>query len=184
MGRITDGMSRLLSIDPSIGTIGVAILEGRKYVQSYTIRTKDSEPMVERLRQISFLFSKIDDEFDTVIIEYPDAFMREGEYGIKNVRAVMTLMMSVGAIIGALNDRYDVKLVSVDEWKGKEAKKFTQYAAKQECGKKLNNHEADAFMMGVRWHTTIKFIHKVRDFEDGERTKKGFRKKRKKSRRL
>jgi len=142
---------KILSIDPSIQHVGVAIIKNKKYMDSYTIHTKASEKLEDRLKRISDHFAGLEEQFDIVLIEEADAFMRIGDYSIKNVRPVQLLMMATGVIIGSLINRYRIELVPVKDWKGKTQKKWTQIIVQHQVGKKLNDHESDAFLMATNW---------------------------------
>jgi Holliday junction resolvasome RuvABC endonuclease subunit len=156
---------KLLSVDPSIGDCGIAILEGGEYSQSYTFRTDDKERVEERLKKIAFHFAEIGRGFDQAIIELPDSFVREGTFGLKNVRSVQLLHLSIGAIIGGLSFYPELKIefVKVGDWKGRTPKEQTQAYARGLTGKELNTHEADAFMMGVRWLSDLRFKRAIRE---------------------
>lgn len=145
---------KILSVDPSISTIGVARISNRCLEEAYTFRTSTADSIVKRLAAISAHFRDVMDDYQAVLIEEPGAFMRIGSYAIKNVASVQMLEMAIGAIVGALADRYPVHLVKVHEWKTYKGKTITKVIAERECGKRLNEHEADAFIMGLNWSRT------------------------------
>lgn len=156
---------RLLSIDPSIGNCGIAIINGGEYQQSYTFRTDEEERVEERLKKISKHFAEVGSGYDQAIIELPDTFIREGRFGLKNVRSIQLLHLSIGAIIGGLSFYPDLKIefVRVKDWKGNAPKEQAQVYARGLTGKELNTHEADAFMMGLRWLSDLRFKRAIRE---------------------
>jgi len=115
------------------------------------------------LTEINSHFKQISDKFDVVLIEEPAAFVRQGAYGIKNLVPIHKLMMSMGAIIGALSDRYKVVLVKVSDWKGTGKKVDTQLIAKDITGKKLNTHESDALVMSLNWLRFVRYKVAIRN---------------------
>jgi len=154
---------QIMSIDPSITTIGIARLDGRRLVSSNTFRTDPKDTLIDRLREISVYFRAMKYKGDLVLIELPDSFMRMGDYSVRNARSIQLLMLAIGVITASLIDRNKIEFVGVREWKGQADKRVTQMIAEQECGKKLNNHEADAYVMALRWKTVLKFKKLVRE---------------------
>lgn len=156
---------RLLSVDPSIVNIGVAILENGKPLSSYTLRTDDKCTIEHRLRVISDHFKGINGDFDCAIVEMPDPFIRYGSRGgASNLYPLQLLHLAIGAIVGALvqNHNIIVHLVPVSEWKGNTKKANTQYIIKAITGKILNTHEADAVHMGIKWSEIRKLRHALK----------------------
>lgn len=149
---------RLLSVDPSITTIGVAKFLDGECCGSLTVRTKPTQTIPERLKIIGDHFSSIADKFDEAIIEYPDSFVRYGTYGVNNFSSLQLLHVAIGTIFAALasNPKLHVDFVKVSEWKGRSKKEETQYLVKVLIGKEVNTHEADAIIMGLRWFKTWK----------------------------
>jgi hypothetical protein len=129
-----------------------------KLNEAYTVKTDTGQPLVERLRFIFEHFNAFPaKQFDYVLIEQPESFMRFGKYSITNVKAIQALMMAIGSIVSALCRNYKVELVRVNDWKGRSNKKVTQLIAKRHTDKKLNEHEADAFVMGLNWQRYLRF---------------------------
>ncbi len=161
---------KILSIDPSIASIGIAVLEGMKYVTSYTLLTDTKKSLLHRISQIREHFTMINDDYDFVLIEKPESdFMRtvsKYDSTVVNVKAMQTLMLAIGVIVGTLQARYEdrVHFVMVSEWKGKVSKKMTKLMAQQESGRRLNDHEADAFIMGQNW---IRFGRQIAQLKKG-----------------
>ena len=154
---------RLLSIDPSIVSIGIAVLIDGEYKESYTFRTNDKQCAEKRLLQIAQHFREIGGKYDCAILELPSTFIRQGRYGLKNVHSLFLLHLSIGVIIGGLSSHPDLKIkfVKVGDWKGKVSKRYTQAYAKDLIGKDLNTHEADAFMMATNWLSREKYNREV-----------------------
>ena len=172
---------KILSIDPSIENIGVAILDGNKLIESYTLHTNPLKPLSDRIKKITQHFRELalSTEFNTVLIEYPDSFVRGGEYSkftgtsyLKNVKSIQLLMLSIGVIASAMIEYCEINFVSVKDWKGSTDKKITQFVAQQECGKELNTHEADAFIMAIQWNRSVKFKHMIREQTKNEKKSK------------
>lgn len=149
---------RLLSIDPSITTIGVAKFLDGDCCGYLTIRTKPTQILTERLKYIGGHFADIADQFDYAVIEYPDNFVRYGNYGVNNFSSLQLLHVAIGIIFQALqsNPKIIIEFVKVSEWKGKTKKEETQMLVKTLIGKEVNSHEADAIIMGMRWHKTYR----------------------------
>ena len=124
---------KILSVDPSIVNIGVAILDDRKLLKSYTFRTNAEDELAVRVKQISDHFSGYTDYFDIALIEYPGTFMRKGQYAIKNVKSVQLLMLSIGVIAGVMSQRCPVDMVGVNDWKGRSGKSQTKLIVKSLC---------------------------------------------------
>ena len=154
---------RILAIDPSLAKIGIAIVKDGQYERSYTFSTNADDPLDKRLKEIGDHFRNIDEPFDKVIIEQPDVFARKGRYNIKNLASIMLLMTALGTIVGSLQDRYEVFLFLVSEWKGGCNKKTTQLEALAVAGKKLNTHESDAVMMAITFEQRGKFVMERRE---------------------
>jgi len=142
---------KVLSIDPSIENVGIVFIDNSVYRDSHTFHPKEKTDIVKRLEEIKEHIESIDEDFDVVLVEMPDAFMRQGRYGIKNVVPIQTLMMAIGAIVASLVPRHEVRFVKVSEWKFDKGKKMTQYFAKKHSGKVLNTHESDALEMAMKW---------------------------------
>lgn len=168
---------KILSIDPSVGNIGVAIVHERWYEHSYTFKTNEKKDLPLRLTEISEHFSKylIENTYgiDQVIVEQPGKFMREGKRGLKNVLPIQILMMSIGAIVGILGQGFPVEFVRVEDWKGKKGKKIIQQWAYSECEKHLNTHEAEAFIMALQWRSKVRYTNAVRKARGKSRKEKG-----------
>jgi len=150
---------RLLSVDPSITNIGIAFIEDGQLVESHTFKTHVEDRTEDRLlsitRHIRSLFEQAD--FDAMVIELPDKFVREGLFGVMNTESMALLHMSIGAIIAATSGwKLSVEFCKVSEWKGRDKKVVTQHQVRALTGKTMNNHEADATMMGIRWMQTQK----------------------------
>lgn len=157
----------LLSIDPSITAIGVAILNGIAYQDSYTLRTKPTDSTEDRLRIIQDHFKQLKIEysrFDCIVIEYPDSFVRQGAVGVKNFKALQLLHVAIGTIFGTLVGEYGgiVHFVKPSQWKGWKHKTQTQQLAKYYTPKKLNSHEADATIMGIWKAKDMKWKQQIR----------------------
>jgi Holliday junction resolvasome RuvABC endonuclease subunit len=144
---------KLLSIDPSIVAVGVASLENGKPLEAYTLRTDNKSPVEHRLRILTDHFTAINKNFDNAIVEMPDKFVRYGRVSMVNFASLQLLHLAIGAIVGALvqNHNIIVNLVRVADWKGNSQKWTTQDTVKLITGMKLNTHEADALLMGIRW---------------------------------
>lgn len=156
---------RVLSVDPSVGNIGVAVVNERYYESSYTFRTNPKAEMPVRLAEITEHFSKYlveDHEIDQVIVEQPGTFMRKGKKGFLNVGPIQILQMAIGAIVGILAQGFPVEFVRVEDWKGNKNKRTVQTWAFSECGVRLNDHEADAFIMALQWRSRVRFMNSVR----------------------
>lgn len=147
---------KLLSIDPSISEIGICELKDGEYVNSYTFKTLSEDALEDRLDKIALHFREIKDGFDYVLIEQPDVFMRVGSFSVLNVKSIQMLMMAIGVIYGSLVIKHKVVFVTVKDWKGNSGKKVIQMIASRKSGRKLNTHEADAFMMAMNWERYIK----------------------------
>lgn len=148
---------RLLSIDPSIVNIGIAILIDGHYDSSHTFHTKSSQPFSDRLQAIQgHILSVLQDPPDIALIEYPDAFVRFGRRAILNIPSLQMLHVTIGLIFGSisLQSKCQIHFVKVSEWKGREPKESTQAIAKYLAKKDLNTHESDALVMGMRWAKT------------------------------
>jgi len=158
---------RLLSIDPSIVHCGVAVIEGGKYISSYTYKSDPEKSVEDRLIDLARHFYQVvkSEKYDTAVIELPSAFIRKGVYGSKNVRSINLLHLSIGAIAGGLSFCPDLKIefVKVQDWKGQGSKDETQDYARLMIGKDLNTHEADAFVMGIKWLSIERFSRAVKD---------------------
>jgi Holliday junction resolvasome RuvABC endonuclease subunit len=156
---------KLLSIDPSINNIGIAILIGGEYQSSYTFRTEEETCIENRLCQIGKHFREVGEGYDYAIVELPDTFIREGRYGLKNVRPIQLLHLSIGAVIGGLSFYPELKIefVKVGDWKGRTSKEQTQAYARALTHKELNTHESDAFMMAIRWLSRDRFVRAVKE---------------------
>lgn len=156
---------KLLAIDPSVNHCGIAIIDGGEYQHSYTFRSDTKKTIEQRLKDLAYHFADIGRRFDQAIIELPSSFIREGIYGLKNIRDVQVLHIAIGAIIGGLSIYPDLKIefVKVEEWKGKTSKEQTQFYAKSLTGKDLNTHEADAYVMGIKWLSQLRFKRAVKE---------------------
>jgi len=156
---------RVLSVDPSIGNIGVALVNERYYEWSYTFRTSPKVEMPIRLAEITEHFSKYlveDHDIGQVIVEQPGTFMRKGKKGLLNVGPIQMLEMSMGAIVGILAQGFPVEFVRVDDWKGNKPKRTIQTWAFSECGVHLNDHEAEAFIMALQWRSKVRLMNSIR----------------------
>ena len=145
---------RILSVDPSIVDIGVARIEDGQYLSSFTLRTDNTDDLETRLCEIAQAFESYQG-FDVVVIELPEArvYTRSGLSGRKNMRSLQLLHLAIGAIVGGLAAKSaQINFFPVQEWKGTEDKRITQHNARMLTGRKLNTHEADATMMGLRWY--------------------------------
>jgi len=171
---------RLLSIDPSINHCGVAVLIGGEYQRSYTFKTDEEACIEKRLFSIAQHFREIGGEYDCAIIELPSSFIREGNFGLKNVRSIQMLHLSIGAIIGGLSFYPDLKVefVKVKDWKGNTPKEQTQVYARGLLGKELNTHESDAFMMAIKWLSKERYVRALKEAtlksDDVDPTKRRF----------
>lgn len=152
---------RIMSIDPSVNHIGIAYIINGRYETSLSFKTDEEKNTEGKLKEISEHFSNLQEKADIVIVEHP-TFMKMGGDRILNMWSLMTLCMSIGAIVGALSNRYEVEFVKVNEWKGRTKKKYTQKSVEYIIGKKLNDHEADAVMMGINFYKSIMFKHAVK----------------------
>ena len=149
---------KILSIDPSITTMGVAILEDRKVLKAYTFKTNPKDELEDRVKQIAEHFNSLQGlAVDVVLIEMPGTFMRRGEYAMKNVKSIQMLMLAIGVIAGTLSQYFDVQFVSVKEWKGSTKKEVTKMIAESLTDALHNEHERDAYMMAVNWQDLIRF---------------------------
>lgn len=153
---------RIMSVDPSVNHIGIAYIINGKYEFSLTFRTDEKKSIIGKLKEISAYFHNLDEKVDVVIVEQPDTFVRMGRYGVLNGLPIMLLFMSIGAIVSALSNRYDIEFVKVSDWKGKTPKQFTQRSVEGITGVKLNDHESDAVMMGFNYFKSVMFKNAVR----------------------
>lgn len=149
---------KIMSIDPSIMNTGVVILNDKKVSRSYTFRTKTTDRLEKRIQQISEHFDSLEGiEVDVALIEMPEAFMRKSQYNIKNVKSIQLLMMSIGAIVGAVGKHYHVELVRTKDWKGSTKKAITKMIADSLTDALNNEHERDAYVMAINWQDSIRF---------------------------
>lgn len=158
---------RILSVDPSLVNIGVARIEDGQFLSSFTLRTKPDEALEDRLCEIAQAFESYRN-YDIVVIELPVAqvYSRSGTRGQKNMRSMQMLHLAIGAIVGGLTRTprtTKVVFFPVNEWKGKEDKRVTQHEARMVTGKKMNSHEADATIMGLRWYKRQLLTANMRD---------------------
>ena len=145
---------RVLSVDPSITRIGIAFIEDGQYVESHTFKTQETDRIEDRLLAITQHFHALLEQadFSVALIELPGTFVREGMFGPQNIGSLALLHMSIGTIVGSMSVwKLRVEFCKVAEWKGSDKKIVTQHQVRTLTGKKLNTHEADATMMGMRW---------------------------------
>ena len=154
---------RLLSIDPSIDNVGVALILDGSLEDTYTFRTDAKKTNEERLQDIARHFSEHGKGFDTAVIEYPDWYKTWGGGGIKNMKSLTLLHIAIGAIVGGLSTNdIRVEFCLVSEWKGNTKKETTQRIVELEYGKRYNTHQSDAILMGMRWLQKARFRNAIR----------------------
>ena len=145
---------RILSIDPSIVNVGVAFILDGKYESSHTFRTKPTESRESRLSNIQDHFRSLKaHQVDAILIEYPDSFIRYGNTAATNLVSLQMLHVAIGAIFAAMRETFPaatLRFVTVREWKGKKGKQEARDLARHYAGEKLNEHESDALVMGIR----------------------------------
>lgn len=153
---------RILSIDPSICRIGIAVTKDGTYIESRTFNIEGGDDIIKRLSEITVRIAGIDGDYDVVLIEMPGQQMRMGDYAIKNVRSIQLLMMAIGAIAATLLWRYKVEFVPVQAWKKTKGKTPTKMIAYSRAGRALNEHESDALVMALNWERSMMLKGRIR----------------------
>ena len=150
----------LVSVDGSLNDCGVAVIEDGKYQSSYTFKTEKKADLEQKIQQIADHFSDLGG-FDVAVVELPNAFVRKGgksRVANLNFPSLQALHLAIGAIVAGLRFAgIETYFISVREWKGSSSKKLTQQIVQSMIGKKLNTHEADAFLMGMQWLTKSRY---------------------------
>lgn len=144
---------RLLSLDPSLNSVGYAYFEGKELKKFGTLKSKGST-LPEKLGSLvtgipsppwtgKFL--------DVAVIELAPSFTynRSAKYGKSmNQGAMNKMFMATGALVAYLNAvGVQVELIEVHTWKGRGSKETTLSAVKLLYGVEANDHTCDAIMM-------------------------------------
>ncbi len=147
MGDIT------LSFDPSINHPGYAVFDNHNLIEhgvrkTWTGRTKP--PDQARLRKLLCDVGDLCYRYTpkTVVIE--DYQFRASDVADRNKDSIKKMIWSIGVIIVAVPEQFDLVCFKPHEWKGRKKKEQTIFEAKAVYGirGKLNNNAADAIMLG------------------------------------
>ena len=152
---------RLIAIDPSINTLGIATFDNETLLKFATIKSnlgKDSTDE-ERIRWMLWLIdSWLDDPFwDVVVIERPQSWGAYKSMASEKSGALLQLHILVGALFlwaEKLNymNKCTCHLVPVSTWKGQLPKDVTQAKMEAKYGVKVKyDHESDAIGLGDWW---------------------------------
>ena len=136
---------KLLSIDPSINNLGVALFEGGELVNVSTIRTP------RRSDRVASLVAQVDERIqqlhpDLVAVESCGSWTRENT----NVASLLKLAMVTGALVGLCHSReIPVELVPVRDWVNGRSKAQRLRDARLLYGiRPSSDHQADAVLIG------------------------------------
>jgi len=151
-------MNTIISLDPSIVTTGYAIFKGRSLESHGTIRIKRDGEVPERLYRLVCALRDVLDGVKGGVTQAVIENMPTITYGRSagnrgktlNMSALLKLSMATGALTVALMTRgIPVKPIGVMEWKGRQkGKGVTQEQARLIYGVLVNDHVADAVMIG------------------------------------
>lgn len=142
----------ILSIDPSVNNVGVAMLQLDEFKQIVKVRETTIQPVGNTLiAKAENLYKKIDkwlpDMVNFVVIEYPQFMM--GQRGLISAQKGYTLDLAF--ICGYLASMLDSKafLYTPMQWKGTKSKQATQAQYKRVLDYDyINEHSCDAAMLG------------------------------------
>jgi len=148
----------LISLDPSIATTGYAIFRGRSLESHGTLRIKRDGEVPERLFRLTEALRDVLDGVNGGVTQAVIEDMPTITYGRSagnrgktlNMSALLKLSMATGALSVALLTRgIPVKGIGVMQWKGRQrGKGRTQEQVRLIYGVKVNDHVADAVMIG------------------------------------
>ncbi len=167
MGMLLMPQTKLLSIDPSIANIGYAVFEDTDLKQWGTIKS-EGEGIPERLKSILYQFGKFED-VSHVAIESPSNFTyaRSSSNGkTLNAQSMNMLHMAIGAIISHFAVKnVPVEMINPIEWnKKREKKQIIKDNVKYIYNIKVNEHVADAIMMGEYCNYLLR-IRRMKTFQ-------------------
>ncbi len=112
---------RLMSIDPSINNLGVAVFEGQKLILYKLLHPSKDCRDTPYDKAIS-LFNKIKDDIKVwsvrrLILEIPEYWAVAG-FHARETGAIFKLTFVCGALCTLVNDLEELKVVTPREWKG------------------------------------------------------------------
>lgn len=150
---MTDHIPTVLSIDPSINYPGYAVFENGKLASFGVKKTwggRVKPPDQARLRKLLCDVGNLCYEFspETVVVE--DYQFRADDVANRNKDHIKKMIWSIGVVIVAIPEQYNLVCFKPTEWKGRKSKEQTISEAKIIYGLqgKLNNNAADAIMLG------------------------------------
>jgi Holliday junction resolvasome RuvABC endonuclease subunit len=145
--------TKLLSIDPSIANIGYALFEDGDLKEYGTVKSEAEKGNIpDRLKFILSQFNRFEG-ISHVVIESPPHFTysRSDNNGKPlNLKSMNKLHMAIGAIIAYFSIKnIPVEMVNPNEWnKNRQSKQVTKNNVKYIHGINVNEHVADAIMIG------------------------------------
>ena len=160
---------KLLSIDPSIKNLGYAFFDNQALVSHGVFKSDANETIAKRL---TFLLRGLDATGnvwgapDAVVIESPPSFTygRSARHGkTLNADAMNKLWMTIGALLAHYEGlNVPVELTDVMKWKGQQGKGVAKMNAKLLYELDVNDHIADAIMLGHHYLSTKRMQERIR----------------------
>jgi Holliday junction resolvasome RuvABC endonuclease subunit len=143
----------VLSIDPSINFPGYAVFENKRLVEygvkkTWTGRVKT--PDQARLRKLLCDVGDLCYRFNPDVVVIEDYQFRQGDVRGRNKDHIKKMIWSIGVVVVAVPEQFEIVTFKPHEWKGRKSKDDTIFEAKAvyQIKGKLNNNSADAIMLG------------------------------------
>ena len=143
----------ILAIDPSINFPGYAVFDGKNLVEYGVKKTWDGRtktPDQARLRKILCDIGELCYRYEPETVVVEDYQFRLSDVQNRNKDHIKKMIWSIGVVIVAVPEQYNIVCFKPHEWKGKKSKETTVLEAKTvyQIRGVLNNNAADAIMLG------------------------------------